>query len=703
MLQPTRTRRARPTADADTPLGPTQRGAQTTDPYLLWAEARRFSGYAASAVHGAKGGPPSRDLSCVIELDVAALRLVERQQRMSWWKYLRKTWNVHVTPAFRTIAPDADQRMPDRAHATVVVPTARVLGLQAESFVTRLILSLPRGGKAEHFVADPESKGSQTRVPSRSRAGSSGRTVMAVIDDGFPFLHSQFNDAQGKTRLTYFWDQDVGVREPDSHEDAAIAEPWRTPKGFAYGRELTGKALTALRRKALRERPAPGDDSLYAGLCYPAKSVPGREGRSDRPQGAWAMPRSFHGSSCASLAAGRGGPPLLASADAAANADLIFVQLPGETVADTSGGGLATYVLDALRYILDRSDPAAPLVVNLSYGAAAGPHDGTSVLESALEALLASRKDFALVVPAGNLYSEPSDRFADERRLHAKVRVMPGNSVHLCWEIPAGSAADHHLELWPQGSAEATHALRIGLKPPAGVGLEDVRPGLASFYRRAAQEQPAFGVIHSAGSPLGLRDGAAAPMALLVVAPSTAGQLPVTPYGRWTVTLRNEGDTAVEVHAWIERADAGFGGVSRQSFFPADEPAVCRDTTLTTVANGPSTVVAGGLVGVGALAPLASDTASGPALAPGGRLGPDFSAACQDSESQPYLMVSACRPGDWVKANGTSISAPRVARQIAQLMNAAQYPRGSCAKQLKTWLDQQASGPRDARRGKLLP
>ena len=703
MRQPAQTRRPQPAADPDTPLGPALRGAQATDPYLLWAEARRFRGYAASAAHGARGGPPSRDLSCVIELDVAALRLVERQQRTPWWKYLRKAWNVHVTPAFRTIAPNVDGGMPARAHATVVVPTATVLGLQAESFVLRLILSLPRGGKPEHFVTDPESERRQTRVPPRSRAGSSGRTVMAVIDDGFPFLHPQFNDAHGQTRLTYLWDQDVGVREPGSHADAAVAKPWLTPKGFAYGRELTGKDLMALRRRTLRTRPAPDDDSLYALLCYPAKPDPGREGRTDRPLAAWAMPRSFHGSACASLAAGCGDPPLLASADAAANADLIFVQLPGETVSDTSGGGLATYVLDALRYILDRSDPAAPLIVNLSYGAAAGPHDGTSVLEAALEALLASRQDFALVVPAGNLYSEPADRFADERRLHARVSVTPGNSVHLCWEIPAGSAADHHLELWPQGPAEQTQALRVSLKPPAGAGLEDVRPGLARFHRRVAQEQPAFGVIHSAGSPLGQRNGAAAPMALLVVAPSAAGQVPVTPYGRWTVTLRNEGDAAVQVHAWIERADASFGGVSRQSFFPADEPAACRENTLTTVANGPSPIVAGGVVGAGAMAPLAGYTASGPALAPGGRPGPDFSAACEDSESQPYLMVSACRPADWVRVNGTSMSAPRVARQIAQLMNAAHYPRGSRADQLKTWLDQQASGQRDARRGKLLP
>ena len=58
-------------------------------------------------------------------------------------------------------------------------------------------------------------------------------------------------------------------------------------------------------------------------------------------------------------------------------------------------------------YALDLCKAHTPLAVNISYGTFAGPHDGSSLLESALDELLAmGRKNFAIVLAAGNARRE---------------------------------------------------------------------------------------------------------------------------------------------------------------------------------------------------------------------------------------------------------------------------------------------------------
>jgi hypothetical protein len=689
--------------DVDTPLIRTRSAAASVDPYLEWAAARQFSGHAAQLVQP-REGPAWRHLSCVVELRLAALQAAAQKERTQWWKLLWRDHKLHVTPAYRKPLVASQLGVDSFVYVTAVARTSHVVALQQAAYVRRVVLSLPRGGGQEQFnFSDYESKSTQ-RKASKSKAGQLAKSVVAVIDDGFPFLHPQFNNRAGVSRLQWFWDQDVGVREPGTKVDDPSARPWRSPAGFEYGRELAGQRLSVLKR-ALTEAGRPVDaDSLYAGLCYPAAPGPGRSARADRPSGAWAMPQSLHGSLCASLAAGLGEPPLQSTSDAAADADLIFVQLPSETVADTSGGGLATYVLDALRYVLDRSNPDAPLVVNLSYGAAAGPHNGTSILECALEQLLAERTDFALVVPAGNLYSDPIDRFADERRLHAALTVEPGSTSTLVWEIPAGSQTEHFLELWPQGDAALVSGLHVSLHPPQGAGsLLHVRQDQTVFSPPAPATGVACGVVHCSASPLGLQGAVGAPMALLAVAPVAAAAQGLVPYGRWRVEAHNAGLHAIDLHAWIERADATFGGRSRQSYFPADECATSPKHSLTTVAHGPNVLVVGGLVGPLAAACPAMYTASGPALAPSSRLGPDFSAVCEADETQAFLMVSGCHPGTWVRANGTSIAAPRVARQVVNLLTSRSSPRNQSAADLKKWLLRKAKGKADERQGKVLP
>ena len=91
-------------------------------------------------------------------------------------------------------------------------------------------------------------------------------------------------------------------------------------------------------------------------------------------------------------------------------------------------------MLDALNYILQRADEIAalentaplPVVVNLSYGTIAGPHDGTALLEAAIDQLIASRATpLRVVLPAGNHYLA---------RCHARFR------------LPAAKPLSHPIE-----------------------------------------------------------------------------------------------------------------------------------------------------------------------------------------------------------------------------------------------------------------
>jgi len=57
------------------------------------------------------------------------------------------------------------------------------------------------------------------------------------------------------------------------------------------------------------------------------------------------------------------------------------VQLPSLTGADSAGGSLSAQVLDGVRYGLDVCTGDARIVINLSCGSFASPHDGSSLIK----------------------------------------------------------------------------------------------------------------------------------------------------------------------------------------------------------------------------------------------------------------------------------------------------------------------------------
>ena len=174
--------------------------------------------------------------------------------------------------------------------------------------------------------------------------------IVGIIDIGFDYNHPAFYDEQGNCRIKRVWEQN---------------KPGTPPSGYNYGNELT---TTATIKAAITDRFS---DS--------------------------------HGTMVAGIAAGTG---ILSKGNAnrgmAPNAELVLVGLyyGEETFLDDKNVSAPSFV-DAMNYIYKYAELVnKPAVINISWGHHGGPHDGTTLLDKAIENLTGVGK--ILVNAAGN-------------------------------------------------------------------------------------------------------------------------------------------------------------------------------------------------------------------------------------------------------------------------------------------------------------
>jgi hypothetical protein len=497
--------------------------------------------------------------------------------------------------------------------------------------------------------------------PDAAPRPAAGRTVIGIVDDGCAFAHQQFRDAQGGTRVRWLWQQD-GV--PDA--PGRRAPLWSAPAGLHYGAETTAARLSALMQ------PGPSG-AIDEAAAY-------RDAGMDR----LALGLPAHGIGVMDFAAGRSDPmhrqmgdhgPMFpagtAAADAAGQADIVFVQMPRRAMQDASGAWLTVHVLDAVHYVLSRAGNAERVVVNISLGAFAGPHDGSSLLEAALDALIEQHAPRLLVVvAAGNGYRHAA---------HAELDLAPGETLPVRWDIPVDDRTESFVEAWAaaaqEGATPEPPVLQVQLDPPRG--CRDPRPVLgpgaswAWYDAGAASRQPACVVLNAAA---GAGRAGASRLVLASIAPvqPMRSAAAAARSGGWTLWLTNAGPVRARVHVYVERDDPPFGGSARQTVLVGDgEPdaaPVCPLGTLSSMATGRHTIVVGAhRLRDGTLAPF---SASGPSREPPGpgRVGPDLTAPGAGGERSHLLAASAHSGGAWVPCQGTSIAAPVVTRQVVNLM-----------------------------------
>lgn len=504
------------------------------------------------------------------------------------------------------------------------------------------------------------------------------RVVVGVIDDGIAFAHHRFRGpAPGSTRLLSMWDQG-----PPPGPGA--------PPTFGYGRLYDrGEIGAALVRHA---HPSTGveEDALYADLGY-----------------AQARRSATHGTHVLDLACGE--EPRQIDGD---TPWIVGVQLPGDAVEDTSCASIAAFLLDAIRHVVEQADAACgtapcPVVVNVSLGDLAGPHNGSSLIEEAIDELIATRRTVAsaplrVVFAAGNSYLTQG---------HAWISLPKGSgrlAAELPWRVQPCDGSPSFVEIWFNEVGELDGAQDV---PVTGFTVELCAPDGSTTGPVAASDPPRFlGAPAPAHAPMAMvhfctrSANGRGPLALIALAPSSPAERELhfspkfaverrwpalAPSGVWTIKIANDGRFGADCHAYVQRDDASMGrrSLGRQSRF--DEPQYRRFDDQGRVEEND---LVGGVVDsyarrIGTLNGMATgrevDVAAAAQAVPGGHriaryaasdipgsgrpdFGWDVAAVADDSPVLFGVLAAGTRSGSCVAVNGSSVAAPLLTRALAR-------------------------------------
>jgi hypothetical protein len=285
----------------------------------------------------------------------------------------------------------------------------------------------------------------QVRV---KRPSAKSSVLIGLIDDGFPVFHWRYREGD-TSRVLAHWDMD-GV--PVVFKDQANGKKYQLGlpvTDLSYGSEMWRDYKTnsgGIGMEDWRKLFVDADSSLNEDDCYAFARM-----TSMRLAGT-------HGSHIMDLAAGKvplssklcepdtapSFKELGAQDDPASASDLVCVQIMKSQLNDSSGRWLGASVFDGLRYILSfASSDTKKVLINLSYGPITGPHDGSSMLEQAMDELISiydgqnGKPQLEVFLPAGNYY---------QSQAHAVLE--PGESVTLF--LPPGSRWPSFVEVWAE-------------------------------------------------------------------------------------------------------------------------------------------------------------------------------------------------------------------------------------------------------------
>lgn len=376
------------------------------------------------------------------------------------------------------------------------------------------------------------------------------KAIVAVIDDGIPFAHRAFLDAQGRTRMSHVWLQSARA---DDHG------------AVPFGRELMNGNINALRGEA-----GSNEDLIYrrAGAIDPELPELGHHLRR----------QATHGAHIAGMCAGN--DTRLSSHPMGDGVQIIAVQLPNTIAWDTSGFGKEMYMLSALHYVFNRARAIAskyatdpdnpeelPLIVNFSYGWSASRHDGQSEMELAIEELLSERQtlqpDSAVVMPTGNNF---------DSKMHGQITStnMDSGSYAFGWQVLPDDRTSSYLEIWlPQNmdpdkysvtvSPPAGHVLSAGgdLEISADQSLDDDAAGSGDPRRFTELEMGGQNIGQlSADQHRGNRWRV---MLALVPTVNVRGQHRRAPAGLWKIEIKQNAGAALgdeqQINVWVQRDD----------------------------------------------------------------------------------------------------------------------------------------------------
>lgn len=460
--------------------------------------------------------------------------------------------------------------------------------------------------KAAKFVGPDPWADAGTGTSRRPDVSETGRGVLvAAVDWGCDFAHPDFRHPDGTTRIVALWDQSG----PSDR---------RSPRPYGYGRVHTAADID----RALR-----AEDPYQALGYHPGVADPGGSGA--------------HGTHVLSIAGGSNRDD--GGAGMAPDADLAFVHLASRRAGDHSTLGDSVTIIEACHF-LDRVAGDRSLVINASVGQHGGPHDGTTLVERALDHLVSARPGRCVVQSCGNYY---------ERDIHASGHLVPGERRTLRWEVDDDDATPNELEIWYSG--EDRFGLAVAL--PGVVERVAVPPGgptpLNHGGRQVGRAYHRLGDPNNGGNQIDVFLDAGCPG------------------GSWEIELHAADVVDGRFDAWVERDATCPGCQSR--FADADADPV---GTTGTICNGRRTIAVGAFDGNDPDGPIAPFSSSGPTR--DGRHKPDVLAPGVAVRAARSTPPDADRPvAGYTAKSGTSMAAPYVAGTAACMFEAAGGPLGA--------------------------
>jgi subtilisin family serine protease len=466
--------------------------------------------------------------------------------------------------------------------------------------------------------------------------------VIGIVDDGCAFAHQNFltrkvvgNKVTYESRILYLWDQTSAAQAPTN--------AWKNLPDFSYGYELTGAKITGAVKAHTTADDVIEEDKVYEELNYKIGEI------------------DSHGTHVMDIAAGNGNS-LMGSEGVACGADIIFVQLPTDLI-EEGGRALFDKILHGALYVFARAGKKRA-VVNISYGAFAGPHDGTSLHESGIDDLLAVT-DRAVVLAAGNGF---------EADCHATETLEPGQREALQWIVLPEDPTLNIIDIWYNKDANLDIYVT---RPGESIALGPVTLGTNFPIPRAGGTEIVGWVFHSKDDP-GNHDNH-----ILIALLPTIGEYSVlagnavaapAPSGTWNIGLKNVGQIEARFDAWIERDPGSPGGTRRrQSRFAAEDAypggtlsnlAACK-LALSVGAYNTATQEVCRYSACGPTRPINGDPKSIR------RNKPEVCAPAEEDAACRGILSASSLSAEPTRMNGTSAAAPHVTGLVALMLRVA--------------------------------
>lgn len=243
--------------------------------------------------------------------------------------------------------------------------------------------------------------------------------IIGIIDTGINYFHNCFIDGMGESRILSIWDQNL---KPETNE--------MSPSAYGYGVEYKQLQINSALKK-------PPELKLRHNFSHP------------------------HGTNVAAIAAGSGRVNLRNEmrnyTGMAPDAEIIMVAYPKDEII-----GSSAKILDALTYILGQASTLdQPVVINFSSGDNLGAHDGTSLLERAIDNLL-DKSGRAFVKSAGN-----------SARAKKHASGVLNNEEIVSFKIDSGTKSEVNMDLW----YESPDRFSIKVQSPGGETSKSIAPG----------------------------------------------------------------------------------------------------------------------------------------------------------------------------------------------------------------------------------